>query len=99
MTVVLFDVDDTLVDHSSAFATATAALHERFGVDTPRARFVERWSAAHRRNFDRYLLGELTFEQQRRARVREAIDATLGDVEADRVFEHYLHVYEASWRL
>jgi putative hydrolase of the HAD superfamily len=99
MIVVLFDIDDTLIDHSSAFAAATMALHEQGGFDIPHAQFVERWSSAHRRNFDRYLLGELSFEEQRRARVREAIDATLGDTEADRLFDYYLSVYEASWRL
>lgn len=99
MTVVLFDIDDTLVDHSSAFALATRALHEHCGLELPHAQFVEAWSAAHRRNFDRYLLGEITFAQQRRARVREAIDPTLGDAEVDRLFALYLSVYEWSWRL
>lgn len=97
--LILFDIDDTLIDHSSAFDGATAALYASGGFDMPYEKFVANWSRAHRRNFDRYLLGELTYDEQRRARVRETIDVRLTDAESDRLFDIYLEVYESSWRL
>jgi putative hydrolase of the HAD superfamily len=97
--LILFDIDETLVDHYSAFDAGTRALYASGAFDMPHAEFAARWSAAHRRSFDRYLRGELSYEQQRRERVRDALGAPLGDAEADRLFDVYLTVYEASWRL
>jgi len=57
------------------------------------------WSASLRRQFDRYLAGELSYDEQRLTRVREVIDPTLSDEAADRVFSIYLDKYEAGWSL
>jgi putative hydrolase of the HAD superfamily len=97
--LILFDIDDTLIDHTAAFRTAIAELYGELGLDVPYDEFVARWTAAQRRNFDRYLRGELSYEGQRRARVRETIDAELDAAAADRVFGIYLDAYESSWRL
>jgi putative hydrolase of the HAD superfamily len=97
--LILFDIDETLVDHDAAFRVATEALHARGGFGIPFEEFVAKWSAAHRRSFDRYLRGELSFEEQRRARVRETVGTSLDDAAVDRLFDIYLSVYESSWRL
>lgn len=97
--LILFDLDDTLLDHTFAFDAATTAVHRISGVAISSDEFARRWSASHRRNFDRYLSRELTYEEQRRARVRETVDSRLDDAEADRIFDHYLAAYESSWRL
>lgn len=97
--LILFDLDDTLLDHAFAFDVATAAVHRISGVALSAGEFAQRWSLSHRRHFDRYLRGEITYASQRRARVRETVDAGLSDAEADRILDVYLAAYESSWRL
>jgi len=97
--VILFDLDDTLVDHSTALRAATETLHKSVDSSLPLERFSVAWTASHRKNFDLYLAGALSYDAQRRARVRETIDPTLSDEAADQVFATYLAGYEAAWSL
>jgi putative hydrolase of the HAD superfamily len=97
--LILFDIDDTLVDHSAAFRKALTALHRHSGSALSLDGFVDACTAAQRRHFARYVAGMLSYEQQRRARIREACSGTLSDHEADELFAVYLHEYEACWRL
>jgi putative hydrolase of the HAD superfamily len=97
---VLFDVDDTLVDHSGAQRTAIVAYLASLGLDHD-ASAVRRWRAAEERHFGRHLTGELTFQGQRRARVREMLaghgDADIDDATADGWFAGYTAHFEANW--
>jgi putative hydrolase of the HAD superfamily len=97
--LVLFDLDDTLVDHSTAFQAGTRALYNSLDSPVPFEYFAQAWASSHRRQYDRYLAGELSYDGQRLARVREVIDPALSDQEADRVFTAYLDAYEAGWSL
>ena len=97
--LILFDIDDTLVDHSSAFRAATLALHQQAGVSAAMDDFFATWAVAHRRHFDRYLVGELSYAQQGRARIRDAIDPGASDQTADAMFATYIASYEEAWRL
>lgn len=97
--LVLFDIDDTLIDHTNAVATGVAALHAELGVMSEPSVFRERWVAAMREHFPRYLRGELTYEEQRRARLRQTVDPSLSDADADDLFQHYFSAYRASWSL
>src|SRR5215212_2234217 len=96
---VFFDIDDTLVDHESAARAGAIALHRRINARAPVDKFVLDWAAALDRNFPRFLAGELTFEGQRRERVRQIVDAALTDEAADAVFAGYQEAYEAAWAL
>ncbi len=95
--IILFDIDDTLMDHSGAVLAATNALHKRVGSENSAATFHRTWTAAIRRYYDRFLLGEISYDAQRRARIRETVDPALSDTAADQLFEHYLATYEAHW--
>jgi putative hydrolase of the HAD superfamily len=97
--VVFFDIDDTLVDHATAARAGAVALHGHVRARAPVEQFVTAWSAALDRNFPRYLAGELTFQGQRRERIREVVDAALTDEAADHVFAGYQSAYEAAWSL
>jgi len=97
--LILFDIDDTLLDHSGAGRSAAIALHETTGVLMAVEEFVSRWAAALERHFGRYLAGEITYQGQRRARVREVVDPALPDEAADQLFSRYLAAYEAAWSL
>ena len=64
--------------------------------------FVAGWSEVTEHYFNQHLRGELTFQEQRRCRVRamaERCQVQLSDAEADRIFQQYLRVYEDSWSL
>ena len=96
---ILFDLDDTLVDHSSAYIGATEALHARVPTSLSLEQFSAAWTASMRRHFDRYVAGEISYDEQRRNRVREVIDEGLSDDAVDEIFWEYLSSYEARWAL
>ncbi|MEU6480601.1 HAD family hydrolase [Streptomyces sp. NPDC047017] len=100
---VLWDVDDTLFDYTSADRTGMRAhlAAERLlaGYGT-----VERALAHWRRITDaqwaRFAAGEATFEEQRRDRVRVFLGRPeLTDAESEAWFRRYLGHYEAAWAL
>ena len=100
--VIIFDVDDTLIDHSSAERNAALLFYRRFrdhldGLDGET--FYTRWHAAAQRHFATYNAGEISYQEQRRRRVREFFDAALSDQAADDLFRVYQVGYEASWTL
>jgi putative hydrolase of the HAD superfamily len=97
--VVFFDIDDTLLDHVAAARAGAVALHRHIGAQGPLERFVSEWASALDRNFPRFLAGELSFQGQRRERIRQVVDAALTDAAADAVFVSYQEAYEAAWAL
>ncbi len=97
--LVLFDVDDTLLDDATATRVAADALREHLELDVPEVEFRTRWANSLRRHFQRYVAGQIDFQEQRRGRVRDAVATGLSDVDADKIFEVYLTVYEKSWSL
>jgi putative hydrolase of the HAD superfamily len=97
--LVLFDIDDTLVDHSAASHSASIALHRMLDNVHPEDEFVRSWAASLDRHYERYLKGEIGFEEQRRARVRDVVESTLTDEAADAIFACYLTAYENAWAL
>jgi len=101
--LVLFDLDDTLLDHGSA---ARAGLLRHPDVlahePDPDAAFG-RWRALEEEHYARYLRGELGHQEQRRARVRAYL-APLGivhdsDADADAWFADYQRAAHAAWSL
>jgi len=101
MTAVFFDLDDTLLDHSGAERSASILFYEsvadRTQASSPKD-FAARWKIVQDDHMSRYLAGELSFQQQRRERLRGVLDSSLADSEADDLFSIYLGHYEASWR-
>jgi putative hydrolase of the HAD superfamily len=94
--LVLFDIDDTLLDHRTAERSAAEALHRIAGAAGPVDAFAAAWSEALERHFQRYLAGELSYEEQRRARVRDVVDRGLTDAAADRLLAAYHDAYSAG---
>lgn len=97
--IVFFDIDDTLLDHTSAERRAAGELARRLVPNERPEAFAHRWHEAAERHFARFLAGELSFQDQRRERMRDLFGATVTDSEADRLFDTYLAAYEASWSL
>ncbi|MET9733920.1 HAD family hydrolase [Streptomyces sp. NPDC006458] len=99
---VVWDVDDTLFDYSSADREgmrahlAAEGLLEDFGG--ARAALV-RWREVTDAQWARFSAGETTFQGQRRDRVRDFLGRELTDADADDWFERYVAHYETAWAL
>ena len=64
---------------------------------SPTPGVAQRWARISDRHYARYQRRELTVAEQRRERVREFLDVTVSDLEADALFAGYLERYEAGW--
>ncbi|GAA1608986.1 HAD family hydrolase [Actinoplanes couchii] len=95
MRAVLFDLDDTLVDQVTAARTAVVGWAAAHGIDDPGVH--ERWAALSEPHYARWQRREITFQGQRRGRVREFLGRDLTDAAADELFAGYLERYEAGW--
>jgi putative hydrolase of the HAD superfamily len=94
--LVLFDIDETLLDHRATERAAATILHQAVGAGRPLEEFLNTWDEALERNFQRYLAGELAYDEQRRVRVREAVAPDLSDEAVDRLLADYLDAYLAG---
>lgn len=92
---VLFDLDDTLVDDERASSEAVVAWAAKQGIADPGLH--QRWATLSSTHYARYQRREITFQEQRRARVCDFLALDLGDAEADDLFADYLALYEGGW--
>ena len=101
--MIFFDIDDTLLDNRGAERAAAMEFHRLYTdiFPMPPEEFAVRWRAATERHVRRYLSGELSFQGQRRERLKEmfAHQVLLSDAEADLLFQSYLISYEKNWAL
>jgi putative hydrolase of the HAD superfamily len=95
----MFDIDDTLVDHSTASGAGAHALAKSADVNADPDEFATRWKRAHAENYPRYLRGELGYEQMCRERVWSCVSNSLSAEAADKLFATYMNAYQAAWRL
>ncbi|MYU03922.1 HAD-IA family hydrolase [Streptomyces sp. SID8366] len=99
---VVWDVDDTLFDYTSADRSGMRAHLVAEGL-LGRHDTVEdalgRWREITERQWARYAAGECGFQEQRRDRVRVFLGTELDDAEADAWFQRYVGHYEAAWGL
>ncbi|MFF3939966.1 HAD family hydrolase [Streptomyces phaeofaciens] len=99
---VVWDVDDTLFDYTTAdregMRSHLVAEGLIAGYDSPE-QALERWREVTDRQWARFSAGEVTFQGQRRDRVRVFLGAELTDAEADDWFQRYIGHYETAWAL
>ena len=98
---MVFDLDGTLVDHRSASSSAIKTWISRTGASTDAelALGVAEWTRLEHLYFSRYLVGEISFRDQRRGRMAELL-AFLGRGSShrlDALFDCYAELYEAAW--
>ncbi|MGW3731129.1 HAD family hydrolase [Streptomyces sp. NPDC000851] len=99
---VVWDVDDTLFDYTTAdragMGAHLAAEGLLDGYDSVEQALAH-WRQVTDRQWARFAAGEVSFEEQRRDRVRVFLGEDLSDAEAEAWFERYLGHYEAAWAL
>jgi putative hydrolase of the HAD superfamily len=103
-TLVLFDLDDTLMDHRGAVSRGILRHVDLAGAFPlpDRDHAVALWHELEDRHYHRYLAKELSFAGQRRARALDfaaAHGVALSDVEADAWFDRYFESYRGAWEL
>nr|WP_240809792.1 hypothetical protein [Actinomadura sp. WMMA1423] len=93
---VLWDVDDTLFDFTGS--ERTGLLRHFEAEDLPADQdALDRWHLIAESELRRLAAGELTYEQQRRTRVRRFVGRPLSDTEANAWYDRYEALFEASW--
>ena len=102
---VLFDLDDTLMAHTSAVSDAIARAQRlaggAFAADDTAA-VQRRWAELEEQHYTRYLTGELPYLGQRIWRARDLLapyGLTVTDEQALAWFDDYLVGYRDAWRL
>lgn len=98
---VLFDLDGTLFDHAASASTGLHAFVQGFGAE-PTPALEQSWFDIEDRLYPRYLTGELSFQEQRRERLRQflplaGLPVPAMDNDLDDTFARYLHGYEHAW--
>jgi putative hydrolase of the HAD superfamily len=111
ISVVLFDLDDTLFAHRKAVDDGVLAHLRSLDVSSSppssssssEADEVARWTALEEKHYTRYLAGELDYLGQRHARARDFMEpygvTFPSNLAAETWFEEYLQHYRAAWTL
>jgi putative hydrolase of the HAD superfamily len=98
---VLFDLDGTLVDQRGAASAALHAWLPSYGLSTEDIEaLVPLWFDLERLHYPAWLAGEITFQEQRRRRLRAFLPAagmTVRRDQLDAVFADYLACYKGAW--
>lgn len=99
--MIFFDIDDTLFDYKTSQDIAASKFCDMFSdrLIPEKSDFVKVWDTVAREHMKRYLLGELTFQEQRRERIKAVIHGIKSDKEADLLFSEYYSFYQNSWQL
>ncbi|MDX3237057.1 HAD family hydrolase [Streptomyces sp. ME03-5709C] len=97
---VLWDIDDTIFDYSGA-ERAGALRHLEaeglLGAFGGAEGALRMWREVMEKHYARFLSGELTFTEQRRARARAFLGSAVEDAAADAWFAAYYAHFEAAW--
>ncbi|MCL2795144.1 MAG: HAD family hydrolase [Microbacteriaceae bacterium] len=97
-----FDLDGTLFDHHGSARVAVDDFLRGLGV-APSAEARRAWFEAEEKQFERWRVGQISFQEQRRQRLRLVlpalgVPAPSAPAELDELFTVYLGAYRAAWR-
>ena len=101
LAAVVFDLDDTLFDHSTATRSGLRTWARSLGrTSTPE--LEEAWRAAEQRHFASWRDGRISFDEQRRRRLRDVLPLLRlpvgDDAELDDLFTTgFLTAYQQAW--
>ncbi|MET3904396.1 HAD family hydrolase [Paenarthrobacter sp. 4246] len=98
---VLFDLDNTLFDHPSSARAGVDAFLQHLGTKGSNE-LTRSWFQIEEVNYNRFLAKELTFQEQRRERLRQflplaGLSVPQTSARIDELFTKYLENYEDAW--
>ncbi len=100
---VLFDLDDTLVNHSKAEIDAAEKFGFMFSSIIPNydeSTFVTLWKTVSENHIKDFLTQKITFREQQIRRIRDIFqNQKMTEHESFKYFNKYLGYYENSWTL
>lgn len=98
-----FDLDGTLFDHRGSAHTAVDKFLKLLGV-APTEELRDAWFTAEAEQFELWRTGQMSFQEQRRQRLRTIlpvarVETPTDSASLDDLFAEYLRCYRAAWRL
>src|SRR5699024_100809 len=92
---ILFDLDDTLMDHTGASIKGLDSWCQELGLPTGQ---YQRWAEIEIKWVSRYERGDLSHPQQRRERAKEFTGQLhLTDEQATKLYDGFIRGYQAHW--
>ena len=96
-----FDLDNTLIDDDRAMEVYLERIFLQYQSILPYPAFDEfkqTWSAAVDRYFKKYIAREITFQEQRRHRIRDVFRLESPDLPlVDEILDNFVRYYEDAW--
>jgi putative hydrolase of the HAD superfamily len=100
ITAVAFDLDGTLLDHGRSAGDALRGWVAARGWRAPEDASAH-WLRLEREHFAAFATGVISFEEQRRRRLRAFLplvsSAGVGEEDLDDLFAEYVSFYESRW--
>jgi putative hydrolase of the HAD superfamily len=98
---VLFDLDGTLLDHEAAVRSALAAWLSGYMLTRGEVEdLIPLWLEVEERHYATWRSGEISFQEQRRRRLRDflpVVGVSPREDRLDSIFGDYLTAYEHNW--
>ncbi len=105
ISTVLFDLDDTLIDHTTAIEHAAGALCDMVAPDIAaeeRFQFIEHWKFLNRDWYQKFYVQQVTFQESGRGKLRDAfrpLGIQFDDRHADALLAEYYERYVSTRRV
>ena len=100
--MIFFDIDETLFDNNSAQYFAALLLFDQYPelqILYEKSAFLQQWNSVTEKYLQRFFARQISFQDQRRKRLREIFQKKLSNTEADQIAAVYLKFYEKNWGL
>ncbi|WP_416825471.1 HAD family hydrolase [Ectobacillus polymachus] len=97
--MIFFDIDETLLDHDQAEKKGAIDFFKEYTdeLQLSDTEFVQLWYNLSNKYFEKFLAKELSFQEQRRMRIKDLFGHHLSNEQADSRFNNYLCIYKSNW--
>ena len=100
--MIFFDIDETLMNHKLALTNAAKKFYKQFGELSSlynEASFPDIWNEITENVMQLFFQKKISYQEQRRLRLRKIFQKEIVDKEADEMFNYYLKFYKKNWTL
>lgn len=97
--MIFFDIDATLLDHEQAEKMGAGHFYRRYRdrLNGNEEDFIKQWNVYAEKFYEKFLAKELSFQDQRRRRIKAFFGHHLSNEECDYTYGDYLKIYQANW--